>query len=863
MKNFADWLFRKFCNPDYYDDIRGDLEELYYNLSQKHATQKANLLYLKEILLLFRWSLLKPISKPTFFNHYFLFNSSMLKSYFLLGIRHLKKNKLISGFNLLGLSFAIACSIVIFIFLEFEYTVDHFHKDHERIFLAGFSKNEGGKVRTYGYVPEAIGNILATEYAKVEQTVITKRSNGVVQYKDNDPFYERITFTDETYLQVFNFPLYEGNIEELSDPSKVIISQPMAEKYFGDTDPIGEVLQLTIGENESFELIVGGIAEKFPHKRGFAFSFLVNIALWENMNAERDPWLSYNAATFIKTKSTSDIFEIREQLDKQLPIFAQKRDEYIEGKFEFISLSKLSLETYKIRNDISQGHGNDSGRLTFAIIGILLLTIACLNYINTATAQGARRIKEIGVRKVIGGKKSSIISQFLMENLVLNLLALAIGSVVAYLFLLPAFNNLFSFNLQFEWDNRTFWLFALATLFITTILSGAYPAFYLSKFQPSEILKGDKQIKFKNTFSKIFLTVQFIITFIYIVVGLLFTANTSYQQGKEIGYQANDVVVIKPKDDTAYNFLKTELQKNNLVESITNADNHVAYRWETKDFEFKDIKNETIIHTVSDDYLEKLAFTILKGKVPQLGDNSEIDEVIVNETFVHTLNTTDVLGQEIKIEDKRFFIAGVVKDFHFMNFNHEIQPVLFKIKNSDTYPYLLAKVSKDNGKEVLEEVQQLWKKVTPSFPFNGYIQYHVYDSYFNYMKGVNSVIVFSSLLAVLLSCTGLFGLVYLNLTSRLKDYSIMKVMGASSYDLSKQVLRIFIAFLVIAIVLGFPVSLYVSKVMFGVVFNNHIPINALYPTFSAIFLLIISFTTISALILKISKQNPVVALRNS
>ena len=198
-----------------------------------------------------------------------------------------------------------------------------------------------------------------------------------------------------------------------------------------------------------------------------------------------------------------------------------------------------------------------------------------------------------------------------------------------------------------------------------------------------------------------------------------------------------------------------------------------------------------------------------------------------------------------------------------MNFNHEIQPVLFNIKNSDIYPYLLAKVSKGNGQQVLEEAEQLWKKVTPAFPFNGYIQHHIYDSYFNYMKGVNSVIVFSSLLAVLLSCTGLFGLVYLNLTSRLKDYSIMKVMGASSYDLSKQVLRIFITFLVVAIVLGFPVSLYVSKVMFGVVFNNHIPINALYPTLSAIFLVIISLTTISALIFKISKQNPVLALRNT
>ena len=165
MKNFADWLFLKFCNPDYHDDIRGDLEEIYYNLLQKYSTPKANLLYLKEILLLIRWSLLRPVSKSSFLSRYFLPNSSMFKSYFLLGIRHLMKNKLISSFNLLGLSFAIACSIVIFIFLEFEYTVDHFHKDHERIFLAGFSKNEGGKVRTYGYVPEAIGDILANEFS--------------------------------------------------------------------------------------------------------------------------------------------------------------------------------------------------------------------------------------------------------------------------------------------------------------------------------------------------------------------------------------------------------------------------------------------------------------------------------------------------------------------------------------------------------------------------------------------------------------------------------------------------------------------------------------------------------------------------
>jgi len=861
MKKFADWLFEKFCNPLFYSDIKGDLEEIYFKLLEENPQKKANWKYLKEVLLLFRWSLLRPLPKSSSFSKILILNPIMLKSYFLLGIRHLLKNKLISAFNLLGLTLAIACGTVIFSFIEFEYTVDHFHKDHDRIFVAGFDKVEGKKSRIYGYVPEAIGEQLRTSYAKVEEIVTLRNTRGIVQYEEKTPFYEQISFTNPSYLDVFNFPLIMGNKAALSDPSKVIISYESAIRYFGYVDPIGEVLKISIGEQDPIELEVAGVAEKFPKKRSFDFDLLINLEVWNALYLDRDPWLSNYSATFVKTQTAKDIYEINRLLDEHIPLFNQKRQEEVEGNFVFIPLSDIHTETYRIRNDIFQGYGSPSQKAAFAVIALLLLTIACLNYINTATAQGVKRIKEIGVRKVIGGKKTSIISQFLIEHLVLNLFALMIGLFLAYLFLVPAFDSLFSFGLEFEWHNQKLWLFVLITLFTTTILSGAYPAFYLSKFQPNEILKGNERIKFKSTFSKIFLTIQFFIAFVYIVVGLLFVVNINYQKNKEIGYQVEDVVVVKPKDEAAFQYLQTEFQKSPAVEATVGAFQHVAYTRAKAEVEIGTIKNNILLYTVSSDYLEKLSFPLLKGSIPNLGENNEVAQIVVNEAFVKALGESEVIEKEITIEGQKYFIAGVLKDFYYDDVNTEIEPIIFKFKNAKAYPYLIVKASKGNGSKVLEIAKALWKNTSPNSPFIGYNQAYVYNAFLRFAENINKTIIFASLLAIILSCTGLYGLVYMNLTSRLKDYSIMKVMGASSKDISKEVFRIFLLFLILAIVFGFPASIYGSKFMLSMMFTDYVPINAYYPIISAIFLFVISTTTISALIFKVSKQNPVVALR--
>lgn len=783
----------------------------------------------------------------------------MIKSYLLIGMRNLLKNKMITLFNILGLSLAFGSVIVIFLFIEYNYTVDDFHKEGSRIFLITHERSDDG--RYYGTSPVPLGPALKEEVSGIEHIVRLETDRAIVNSDNHEPFYEYITYSDPDFFKLFNFPLAWGKASSLQDPSKVIISDDAARKYFGKDNPVGETLNIHLSNGKDIAVTVGGVSEPFPKKRSFDFNVLVNIQHWLSDSTNED-WSMFVDATFIKVGDSKAIGQIGSSQNKFLSATNRIDSEYRVAQFGFEPLPTLAQESYRIRNVIVRGFGPPSGKIAFSTIGILLIVLACLNYVNTATALGVKRLKEIGIRKVVGGRRKATVFQFLVENLIISVLSLFIGIVIAKFIFLPGFDNLFLIGLTFDLTNIYLWFFFLAILVFTSMLSGVYPALYVSKYKAVEILRGDRKIGTKSVFSKVLLSFQFMFSFIYIVSSLLFIANESYQRNRGWGYESEDLLVVIPASESAYQYLRNKLLNNSNVEMISGANEHVGHLPKEATIQVDTSYIKVHQFTVDTTYLETLSMQMASGSSFAGDLGADRYNIIVNETFVSAMGWEQPLSESVKINNEIFYVRGVVKDFRYSDFQRKIEPILFRLSADQSHRFLVAHAKPGQSKELHASLKTWWHSVSPDAPFDGFYQDEIIERFFLPMSGHSKVMTFSAILAVAMACMGLFGLVYLHIVARMKDYSIMKVLGINSFDLSKQVLKIFIWLLAIAIAFGFPISLLLSKMLFRIVYADHISVTMFYPMLGAMVLIAISIFTVSFLIMRLLKGNPVETLRS-
>ncbi|CAL1517708.1 ABC transporter permease [Chitinophaga sp. MM2321] len=788
----------------------------------------------------------------------------MLINFLLTGIRNLRKNKMTSLFNIIGLSMGIACTLVILIFIEFQYKVDSIHKDGDRVFLLTYKMNNNGSLLTYGQAPAALGPAFKMDFPQVENMVRLKSETGAVTVKNKEALYERITFSDGDFFEVFNFPLKWGSTLALQSPAAAIISEDVAIKYFGSSNPVGEILNIKFGNNEATAYTIGGVAARFSRKASFDFDILLNYSALKSRNPDYESWTATTNATFIKTSTKGDMAKLITQSGKYLDSYNAANPGLKITQFGYAPLETLSLNSYRIRGSIVRGWGPPAGRIALLLIGFLLITISCLNYINAAIALGARRLMEIGVRKVLGSSRGFIIYQFMLENLIINFLALLAGILVAAFVLLPQFEKLLDIGLSFELDNWWTWAFFLCIMAFTTFLSGAYPSLYISRFQTVEILKGGGAPGNKKRLSKVMLSLQFIFAFIYIVASLHFIANEHYMRSRDRGYQQQDLLMVNPANKSAYNYFKDQLAKLPDVKAVATARDHIGFSNSEALVRTGDSENDIKVLELGVDsaYVRTLAINMLSGTPFDWKINAGINTVVINETMARRLNTKDPIGMQLKIGDQAYYVSAVTKDFRFNDFQSLIEPVVMTLAEPDQCNYIIVRTQPGAADKVYAQLKTLWQSVTPEVPFEGAFQEDAFQRYFNIVTGHNKIMSFSAFLALILSCMGLFSLVYLNIISRQKNYSIMKIMGAGNIDLILKVLGIYMKNLLIAIVIGFPLSMYAIKMMFGIVYKDHMPVSWIYPLCGFFILMPIYMLTVCSMVLKVIRQNPVKTLRN-
>ncbi|MEP1779158.1 ABC transporter permease, partial [Reichenbachiella sp.] len=574
----------------------------------------------------------------------------MLKNYFKTSIRSLLKNPLNSFINLFGLSVATGICIVVYAFIQWDMSIDLFHKQKDEIYLTTFYVDRDGTTHQYGLSPTPIGALMRQDFAQIKRLCRLEYSNAIVK-SGNDVFQESILFSDPEFLDMFTFPLKWGLSSSLSDMNSIIFSEEMAIKYFGDENPVGRDVLLKFGEGKGKSFTVSGVAEAFPQAHAIDFDFLINFENFKFSDPEYllTDWKHFVNATFIQVEDPENLKVIVQGMNKYKALQNQAQKDWAVNSFAFEPLTTLHENSDEIRSDISDG-ASEEGRVVLSIIGIFMLALACLNYINIAITSATRRLKEIGIRKVVGANRRLVIIQFLVENIFITFLAMVIGLLLGVFIFEPWFDSLFDIGMDLKLFNVNLWLFLLSILALTGIASGIYPAFYISKFQAVSIFKGSLRFGKKNPLTKVFLAFQLILACITVATAIMLSQNADYQSERSWGYDQDRGLYIEVADESSYVRLREAMFQHPDVLSIAGAQHHLGRRISHEVIHAPDRQYEIRSMAVEPKYEEVLGLNIISGRFFKENSTSDKQAVVMNESLGKAMEIEQPIGHVIKID---------------------------------------------------------------------------------------------------------------------------------------------------------------------------------------------------------------------
>ncbi|MFC1725120.1 ABC transporter permease [candidate division KSB1 bacterium] len=835
--------------------LLGDYEEEFNYILERKGAFKARLWY---------WILILE-SMPGFILNSIYRSAAMIKNYLKTAIRNMKKNKLSSFINILGLSVAIGCSIIFFLLLEVNYTSDRFHKNAEKIFMIVYSLEGDKSVEKWGNSPRALGPVLEQEFPQIENAVRVSDRSAIIR-NENRIFEESIRFVDPDFLEMFTFPLYLGNKDVLSERNSLILSKEMSEKYFGDENPLNRELTVIFDTNNRETFIVKGVAEEFPVNSSFAFDILTSIENSQNIYTENcNDWGEFTSATFIQLNNPDDILTIAAQMDRFIQRHNSERIDRPIASFDFEPLPTLSWESQDIRMSISSGSTPEALIMLF-VIGLLLLVQACFNYVNISLASATRRLKEIGLRKVVGSQRSQIIKQFLGENLLLCFFALTAGILLTEFIFLPGLSTITGdpeeLTLLAFFTNIHLWMFFVFLLIITGIGAGIYPALFISRLQPVNIITGKLKIGGKRRLSSVLLSIQFGITFLIICLVVAFWENNQYQLHRDWGYNKDNLISIQLESSEQFEALNNSIIQNPDITQTAGTAHQIGISRRQAAVEIAAVKHEVIRFDVGHNYLETMGIRLKQGRFFNQGSSTDKDAaVIINETFVQNMGWKDAINQNLRFENKTYKVIGVVEDFHYEYFFNEIQPVMFRISQKEDIRYLTLRIQTVAGVQTSDKLKTIWRRLFPERPYNFFFQDSVFENGFRNTIVITQIFAAIAVIGLVISCMGLFGLVTLMISKRTKALSIHKVMGASVLKIANLVTKRFIIIILLSTVIALPGGYIFLKFLLDGIYKYHMPLSANPFILATLITMFTAIITIASQVYKSAVRNPIDALR--
>ncbi|MFT3750364.1 MAG: ABC transporter permease [Agriterribacter sp.] len=789
----------------------------------------------------------------------------MIRNFFKIAYRNLLRNKGFSFINITGLAVGMASAILIFLWIQNELSYDQFHEKNDRIYEAWNRATFDGRLSCWNTTPKILARTLEHDVPEVERAVRVFWDQSRLIALGDKKIMKTGNIVDTGFFQMFTMPLVKGNpATALNDMHSIVLTESTAKALFGNEEPMGKVVKIDNKDN----FIVKGIAKDPSNNTRFQFEYLLPWSYLQYLNEDDSSWGNNSTRNYVLLKKNADYALAA----AKIKVIKQHYDE--EAKADKWEMFIYPVSRWRLYSSFTNGIEDNGGRITFvklfATIAVFILLIACINFMNLSTARSEKRAKEVGIRKVVGAQRKSLIGQFIGESVFLAFLA-AIIAVALVLLSLPAYSKLTDKKLFLDFGNAYTWLAGIGFILFTGILAGSYPAFFLSSFQPVKVLKGTfKKANAAVNPRKVLVILQFTFAIILIISTIIVKQQIDYAQNRDNGYNKENLVFHSLTGDLKKNYelVKHDLISSGIATAVTKTNSPITSVWSDgwgQEWEGKDPNDKTDFHRFYSD--EGLAQTVglkfVAGRDFDLRQfKTDSTGMILNEAAWKVMKFKDPIGKIVKDNGREWHVVGVVKDFILTNPYEPVRPTLIYGAAQGWFETVLIKF---NGKNAManniKAAEKIFRKYNPDFPYDMQFVDQEYARKFENEQRQGTLAALFAGLTIFISCLGLFGLATYMAETRIKEIGVRKVLGASVTGITALLSKDFIKLVLISFVIASPVAWWLmSKWLTDYTYR----INIQWWVFVLVCLLsvAIALVTVSFQAIKAAVANPVRSLRS-
>ncbi len=805
--SLATRFLRWYCHPDLLDEVEGDLYELFRRRVETQGLGRAKLRYWLNVLMFLHPNYIRK-RKPTYSSN----PTAMFRNYFKIATRNLVKHKFYAIINVLGLAIGMTCCLLIFLYVQHELSYDTFHTKADRIYRLVTDIKTPTETMNIGVAAAPMSAYMKADFPEVADMVRLDDAGLLIQRGEQTFQEDKSIFVDSTFFRVFDFPLRQGNPNTaLVSPFSIVLTEDAAKRYFGDEDPMGQRLRM---EGE-YDLTVTGVMPNVPENSNFTFDVLLSLSTrLEKLYPERaEQWDNFGYESYVLLSEQANPLE----LESKLPGFlAQHMDDYIE---EYSLFLEPLPDVY-----FSERGAPQTGSLTnikiFSVIATFILLIACINFMNLATARATERAKEVGVRKVVGAMRWQLIGQFLCESLLLSILAFIIALLASEL-LLSAFNQLAGKTVASSIFQNLYYLPLFGGVALAVgLLAGLYPALVLSGFKSVAILKGRFSSSQRGVWLRRTLVVaQFAISIMLMVGTAVVYTQLDYMRNQTLGFKKDQMLVIDFRFDgevqQKIETFKQQLGNNPKVQSVSASS---SVPGEGNNGAFSEIENpagdmqasNVNLFYVDHDFLNQYQMPLAAGRAFSRDFATDTAALIVNEALVRSYgyaSPEDIIGKRFAQWGVEGDIIGVVKDYHFRSLQQAIEPMTIRLEPKRVR-FLSLNIAADDMPRTVAALEQQWQTLAPQRPFNYFFLDESFNQQYRAEVRFGELFVYFAGLAIFIACLGLLGLISYTIVQRTQEIGIRKVLGASESSIVRLLSKDFLALVLVAFVVAVPVAWY-------------------------------------------------------
>ncbi|MEQ9439764.1 MAG: permease prefix domain 2-containing transporter [Cyclobacteriaceae bacterium] len=847
---WADRLLESFCAPHLLEEVQGDLYELYGGWVQEYGARKANRLYVFHTLKFFRPNTMrkKTMSSP-------MVTVDMIRNYLTIAWRNLFIHRLYSFLNITGLAVGLACGILLLLWLNHEISYDKFHQNLSDIHLMMRNQMLGGKLRTGDATPAPLSAALREQFPEIKYASCTGGGGEKLFSLGEETTYASGLYAEPDFFNMMTFPAIAGDpVAALRDPGSLIITESTARNWFDEEEPLGKMVRL----NNTHDLQVAAIIRDAPSNSTLRFDVVLPFRLLEQESELK--WDNNSFLTWVQLQPNTDL----DQLNGKVAGLLNPK---LDG--EEMELFAYPLANMHLFSSFKDGKPDGGGKIAMVImLGSLcffIVLIACINFMNLATARSERRAREVGVRKVMGAQRRLIIGQFLSEAMVMTFLGLALSILIVNL-TLPAYNQLIRGSLEFNFSNWQIWSMLLGLGLITGLVAGSYPAFFLSAFQPVRVLKGVIATGRKAAWlRKGLVSFQFFISIFFIITTIVIFTQLEYIQHRPLGYDQENLIEITAQGDMSQRFdlVKHDLLQLPGVSSVSAGTDNLlrmgggltGFQWpgKTPDQDFG-----ITVTWVNYDWVETAGLSLIEGRDFSTAYSSDSSACLLNEAAVERMGLEDPVGTMVGDNNT---VIGVVKDFIYNSPTVDPHPMVVFFRKGNLNHFFVRFQNDQQWRDRLAQIEQVVKTHNPDYPVEFHFTKDEYQRNFDEMQAGGQMATLFSGLAIFIACLGLVGLSAFVAEQRKKEIGIRKVLGATVPHISFSLSHDFFQPVLWAFILAAPVAGWAMQQMLNEI-DYHIELSWWMFALAGVLALIIAMLTVGFQSVKAALANPVDSLRN-